>query len=83
MNLCRYLPGWSVRHIFVAGLGPGIQKIRENRDHAHRVGRELIEQKRRQILVGQPEKDVLSLLGASHYVSLTPVAKTDIGMISV
>jgi hypothetical protein len=77
MNLCQYLPGWSVQHIFEAGSGPGIQKIRENRDHAHRVGRELIEQKRRQIVVGQPEKDVLSLLGASHRVSPHTVAKID------
>jgi hypothetical protein len=83
MNLCHYLPGWSIRHIFEAGSGPAIQRIRENRGCAHRVGRELIEQKRRQIVVGQSEKDVLSLLGASHHVSLTPVAKTDIGMIAI
>jgi hypothetical protein len=83
MNLCHYLPGWLVRYIFEAGSSPGIQRIRENRDHAHRVGKELIEQKRRQIVVGQSEKDVLSLLGASHHVSLTPVAKIDIGMIAI
>jgi hypothetical protein len=69
MNLFQYLPDWSLQHIFGAESDPGAQGIRENRTHAHRVGRELIEQKRRQIVVGQPEKDVLSLLGASHQVS--------------
>jgi hypothetical protein len=83
MNLCNYLPGWSIRYIFEARLGPAAQKIRENRDHAHRVARELIEQKRREMVVGQSGKDVLSLLGASHQVSLAPVAKTDIGTVAI
>jgi hypothetical protein len=82
MNLCQYLPGWSVQHIFQAG-GPAVQKIRQNRDHTHRVGTELIEQKRREMVVGQPEKDVLSLLGASHQVSPHAVANIDIRMVSV
>jgi hypothetical protein len=83
LNLCRYLPGWSIQYIFEAGSGPAVQKIRENRDHAHRVARELIEQKRRQMVVGQSEKDVLSLLGSSHRVSPLHVAKIDIGMVAV
>jgi hypothetical protein len=83
LNLCRYLPGWSIQYVFEAGSGPAVQKIRENRDHAHRVARELIEQKRRQMVVGQSEKDVLSLLGASHQVSPSPVAKIDIRMVAV
>jgi hypothetical protein len=83
MNMCRYLPGWSIRYIFEAGSGPAVQKVRENRDHAHRVARELIEQKRRQMVVGQSEKDVLSLLGASHQVSQLAAVNIDIGMITV
>jgi len=43
-------------------LGSGFQKIRENRDHAHRVARELIEQKRQEMAVGQSEKDIMSLM---------------------
>ena len=68
MDLCRHLPGRLIRPIFEVGSGPVLQKIRENRDHAHRVARELIEQKRREMVVGQSGKDVLSLLGASHQV---------------
>jgi hypothetical protein len=83
MNLCHYLPGWSIRCIFEAGSGPTAQKIRENRAQAHRVGMELIEQKRRQMVVGQSEKDVLSLLGVSHQVSPLPAVKIDIGMVAV
>jgi hypothetical protein len=83
LTLCKYLPSWSIKYIFEAGSGPTVQKIRENRDHAHRVGRELIEQKRREMVVGQSGKDVLSLLGASHQVSPLPAAKIDIGMVAV
>jgi hypothetical protein len=82
-NLCHYLPGWSIKHIFEAGSRPTAQKVRENRDHVHRVARELIEQKRREIAVGQSGKDVLSLLGASHQVSIPPVAKIDIGTVAL
>jgi hypothetical protein len=83
LNLCQYLPSWSIQYIFEAGSGPAVQKIREHRDHAYRVGRELIEQKRREMVVGQSGKDVLSLLGASHQVSPLPAAKIDIGMVAV
>ena len=68
VNLCRHLPGWFTRSIFEMGSSPALQKVRENRDHAHRVARELIEQKRQEMAVGQSEKDILSLLGASHQV---------------
>jgi hypothetical protein len=83
LNLCHYLPGWPIQHIFEVVSGPAAQKIRENRDHAHRVGRELIGQKRRELVVGQSEKDILSLLGASHQVSPLPAAKIDIEMVAV
>ena len=81
VNLCRHLPGWSIRSIFATGSDPALQKVRENRDHAHRVARELIEQKRQEMAVGQSEKDILSLLGASHQVFPPPDAKIDIGMV--
>ena len=67
-NLFRHLPGWFIRSIFEMGSGPALQKARENREHAHRVARELIGQKRQEMAVGQSEKDVLSLLGESHRV---------------
>ena len=69
MDLYRHLPGWLVRYILETGSSPALQRARENRDHAHRVARELIEQKREEMVVGQSEKDVLSVLSASHQVS--------------
>jgi hypothetical protein len=78
-NLSRHLPGWLIRYIFETGWGPALQKIRENRDHAHRVARELIEQKRREMVVGQSEKDTLSLLGAFHQVSPPPLRRLTSG----
>ena len=69
MNLCRHLPRWFVRCIFQTASGAVLQKANENRDHVYRVARELIEQKRQEVLVGQPEKDVLSVLGPSHQIS--------------
>jgi len=69
MNLYRRLPGWLVRSTFQAASGSALQKAKENRDQVHHVASELIEQKRQEMTVGQPEKDVLSLLGVSHQVS--------------
>lgn len=66
MNLCRYIPGRVIRYIFETGSDPGLQKARENRVHAHRVARELIQQKREEMAVGRSEKDILSLLGACY-----------------
>ena len=64
MNLCRYLPTRLIRYMLETGSDPALVNARQNRAHAHRVARELIEQKRREMAVGQSEKDVLSLLGA-------------------
>ena len=72
MDLRRYLPGWLVRYIVETGYSPALQRARENRDHVHRVARELIEQKEQEMVLGQSQKDVLSVLGASHQVSLPP-----------
>jgi len=73
INLYRRLPGWLVRYTFQTASGATTQKAKENRDRVHHVARELIEQKRQEVAVGQPEKDVLSLLGASHQVSPPPL----------
>ncbi|KAF9649252.1 cytochrome P450 [Thelephora ganbajun] len=62
MNLCRYLPAGVVRYMFETGSDPALQKARQNRVHAHRVARELIDQKRQEMVVEQTEKDILSLL---------------------
>jgi len=70
MNLYRRLPGWFVCYTFQMGSGAALQKAKENRGHVHRVARELIEQKRQEMVVGQPEKDVLSLLSASQFPHL-------------
>jgi len=75
INLYRRLPGWLVRFTFHKASGAAIQKAKENRDCVHHVARELIEQKRQEVAVGQPEKDVLSLLGASHQVSPLPLRR--------
>ena len=84
LNLCRHFPAWFIRYIFETGSDPSLQKVRENRGHAHRVARELIEQKKREMAVGQSGKDVLSLLGASHKVfPYPPVAKIDIGTVAL
>ena len=69
IDLYRRLPGWLVRCIFQMASGFSTQKAKENGDRVHHVARELIEQKRQEVAVGQPEKDVLSLLGPSHQVS--------------
>ena len=69
MNLLWRLPGWLVRYTFETASDPALKKARENRDQVHRVARELIEQKRQEVAVGQSEKDVLSLLSASHQIS--------------
>ena len=63
MNLCDYFPSRFIRYMFETGSDPALQKVRLNRVHVHRVARELIEQKRREMAVGQSEKDILSLLG--------------------
>ena len=63
MNLCLFLPARVIRYMFEKGSDPGLRKARENRDLAHSVARELIQQKRQEMLVGQSEKDILSLLG--------------------
>jgi len=83
VGLCQHLPGWFIPYIFEAGSDPALQKIRENRNLAHRVARELIEQKRREMVVGQSEKDILSLLGASYQVAPPPVAKIDTRMVAL
>ena len=62
MSLCGRLPGWLIRYIFQTVSGAALR----NRDQVYHVASELIEQKRQEVAVGQPEKDVLSLLGASH-----------------
>jgi hypothetical protein len=69
VNLCRYFPSRFIRYVFETGSDPALRKARDNRIHAHRVARELIEQKRQEMLVGQSGKDVLSLLGASPHVA--------------
>jgi len=76
MNLCRYLPSMFIRYMFEKGTDPALQKIRQNRVHAHRVAKELMEQKRQEMVVGQSGKDILSLLGASHRVTLS-ATRTD------
>ena len=83
MNLCRHWPGWLIRSIFEMGSGSALKKIREHRDHAYRVASELIEQKRREMEVGQSEKDILSLLGAPRRVSPTLIAKINIAMVAL
>ena len=82
MNLSRYLPGRLVRYLYENGSSPTLRKVRQNRDHAHRVARELIEQKRQDMLVGQSEKDVLSLLGAFNGAPL-PVTNINIGTVAL
>ena len=41
----------------------GMQKIRQNKEEAHRVARKLLDSKRQELKDGTPRKDVMSLLG--------------------
>jgi len=76
MNLCGYFPSRFIRYVFETGSDPALQKVRQNRLHVRRMARELIEQKRREMAVGQSEKDILSLLGAPHHTFVS-VVRTD------
>ena len=42
---------------------PGMQRIRQNKEEAHIVARELLDSKRQELKDGTPRKDVMSLLG--------------------
>ena len=42
---------------------PGMQGIRQNKEEAHSVARELLDSKRQELKDGTPRKDVMSLLG--------------------
>ena len=42
---------------------PGMQRIRQNKEEAHSVARELLDSKRQELKDGAPRKDVMSLLG--------------------
>ena len=42
---------------------PGMQRIRQNKEEAHRVARKLLDSKRQELKDGTPRKDVMSLLG--------------------
>jgi hypothetical protein len=80
MNLCRYFPSRFIRYVFKTGSDPALQRVRENRIQVHRVAKKLIEQKRQEMVVGQSEKDILSLLGASPHVAPS-VFRTEIGRV--
>ena len=42
---------------------PEMQRIRQNKEEAHSVARELLDSKRQELKDGAPRKDVMSLLG--------------------
>ena len=42
---------------------PGMQRIRQNKEEAHKVARKLLDSKRQELKDGAPRKDVMSLLG--------------------
>ena len=42
---------------------PEMQRIRQNKEEAHRVARKLLDSKRQELKDGTPRKDVMSLLG--------------------
>ena len=81
MNLGDYFPSRFIRYVFETGSDPALQKVRLNRIHVRRVAKELVEQKRREMAVGQSEKDILSSLGAFHH-AFASVARTDTGGIA-
>ena len=56
---------------------PGMQRIRQNKEEAHRVARKLLDSKRQELKDGMPRKDVMSLLGllSPSFVSVRVVAE--------
>lgn len=44
---------------------PGMQRLRQNKDEAHKVARKLLDSKRQELKAGTPRKDLMSLLGLS------------------
>ena len=64
INTCDHIPSRVLRYLLESAADPALQKARENRGYAHRVARELIQQKRQEVAAGQSERDILSLLGA-------------------
>ena len=67
INTCDHIPSRVLRYLLESATDPALQKARENRGYAHRVARELIQQKRQEVAAGQSERDVLSLLGACRH----------------
>ena len=67
INTCDHIPSRVLRYLLESAADPALQKARENRGYAHRVARELIQQKRQEVAAGQSERDVLSLLGACRH----------------
>jgi hypothetical protein len=63
-NVARWLPNGFFTWVFEMGQSPGHLRLRQNRDEAHRVARELIDAKRVELQAGTPRRDLMSLLGS-------------------
>ena len=64
MSIMGWFPG-LITWMFNNSNDPGMQKLRRNKDEAHRVARKLLDSKRQELKDGTPRKDILSLLGLS------------------
>jgi len=63
MSAAGWFPG-LLPWLFDNSSDPGVRKLQQNKDEAHRVARERLDSKRQEMKAGVPGKDLMSLLGA-------------------
>jgi hypothetical protein len=63
-NVARWFPNGLLTWFFERNKSPGVIKLRQNRDEAHRVARTLINAKRGELKAGTSGKDLMSSLGS-------------------
>jgi hypothetical protein len=72
MDALGWVPTGFITWIFEMDKRPGMARLRENRKHAHEVAAKLIEEKRQELKDGNPQRDVMTLLGSSRATFVGP-----------
>ena len=65
IDALRFAPKGTTTWLMERDKRPAIAKLRENRTRVREVAEELIEHKRQELKSGNPQKDILSVLGLS------------------